>query len=42
MAKDYSKDQLVQKSVADLLANELSWTAIQSFSPKLMSEEIEV
>ena len=42
MVKDYNKDQLVQKSAADLLANELSWTAMQSFSPKLMSEEIEV
>ena len=42
MSKDYSEDQLIQKSAADLLENELSWTTIQSFAPKLMSEEIEV
>ena len=26
MSKDYSEDQLIQKSAADLLENELGWT----------------
>ena len=28
MSKDYSEDQLIQKSAADLLENESGWTSV--------------
>lgn len=36
MAKDYSKDMLIQKSAADLLENELGWTAVYAFDEVLV------
>ena len=30
MARNYSEDQLIQKSAADLLENELGWTSVMT------------
>ena len=35
MSKDYSEDQLIQKSAADLLENELDWTNVQLFASQV-------
>lgn len=32
MSYSYSEDQLIQKSAADLLENELGWTNVQLFA----------
>ena len=31
MAKDYSEDQLIQKSTAELLEKELGWKSVYAF-----------
>ncbi len=31
MAKDYSEDQLIQRSAAELLEKELGWTSVYAF-----------
>lgn len=38
MAKDYSEDQLIQKSVADLLENELGWTSMMAWDAEVLGE----
>ena len=35
MSKDYSEDQLIQKSAADLLENELGWISVQLFASQV-------
>ena len=36
MAKDYSEDQLIQKSAADLLEKELGWTSVYAFDKEVL------
>ena len=36
MSKDYSEDQLVQKSTADLLETELGWTSVYAFDQETL------
>ena len=38
MSKDYSEDQLIQKSVADLLENELGWTSVMAWDAEVLGE----
>ena len=38
MAKDYSEDQLIQKSAADLLENELGWTSVMAWDAEVLGE----
>ena len=38
MAKDYSEDQLIQKSAADLLENELGWTSVMAWDTEILGE----
>ena len=36
MAKDYSEDQLIQKSAAELLEKELGWTSVYAFDKEVL------
>lgn len=38
MSKDYSEDQLIQKSAADLLENELGWTCVMAWDAEVLGE----
>ncbi len=38
MSKDYSEDQLIQKSAADLLENELGWTGVMAWDAEVLGE----
>ncbi len=38
MSKDYSEDQLIQKSAADLLENELGWTSVMAWDTEILGE----
>ncbi len=38
MSKDYSEDQLIQKSAADLLENELGWTSVMAWDAEVFGE----
>lgn len=38
MSKDYSEDQLIQKSAADLLENELGWTSVMAWDQEVLGE----
>ena len=38
MSKDYSEDQLVQKSAAHLLENELDWTSVMAWDTEILGE----
>ena len=38
MSKDYSEDQLIQKSTADLLENELGWTSVMAWDAEVLGE----
>lgn len=39
MAKDYSEDQLIQKSTAELLENELGWKSVYAFDNEVLGEQ---
>lgn len=36
MAKDYSEDQLIQKSTAELLEKELGWKSVYAFDNEVL------
>ena len=36
MSYDYSEDQLIQKSTADLLENELGWKSVYAFDKEVL------
>ncbi len=36
MSKDYSEDQLIQKSAADLLENELGWSSVMAWDAEVL------
>ena len=36
MAKDYSEDQLIQKSIAELMEKELGWKSIYAFDQETL------
>ena len=36
MAKDYSEDQLIQRSTAELLENELGWKSVYAFDQETL------
>ena len=38
MSKDYSEDELIQKSAADLLENELGWTSVMAWDAEVLGE----
>ena len=38
MSKDYSEDQLIQKSAADLLENELDWISVMAWDAEVLGE----
>lgn len=38
MSKDYSEDQLIQKSAADLLGNELGWISVMAWDAEVLGE----
>lgn len=38
MSKDYSEDQLIQKSAADLLENELGWISVMAWDAEVLGE----
>ena len=38
MSKDYSEDQLIQKSAADLLENELGWISVTAWDAEVLGE----
>ena len=38
MSKDYSEDQLIQKSAADLLEKELGWTSVMAWDAEVLVE----
>ena len=38
MSKDYSEDQLIQKSAADLFENELGWTCVMAWDAEVLGE----
>ena len=38
MAKDYSEDQLIQRSAAELLEKELGWTSVYAFDKEELGE----
>jgi type I restriction enzyme R subunit len=38
MSKDYSEDQLIQKSAADLLENELGWIGVMAWDAEVLGE----
>lgn len=39
MAKDYSEDQLIQKSTAELLEKELGWKPVYAFDNEVLGEQ---
>lgn len=39
MAKDYSEDQLIQKSTAELLEKELGWKPVYNFDNEALGEQ---
>lgn len=39
MAKDYSEDQLIQKSTAELLEKELGWKSVYVFDNEVLGEQ---
>lgn len=39
MAKDYSEDQLIQKSTAELLEKELGWKSVYAFDNEVLGEQ---
>lgn len=39
MAKDYSEDQLIQKSTAELLEKELGWKSLYAFDNEVLGEQ---
>jgi type I restriction enzyme R subunit len=39
MAKDYSEDQLIQKSTAELLEKELGWKSVYAFDNEVLDEQ---
>ena len=39
MAKDYSEDQLIQRSTAELLEKELGWKSIYAFDNEVLGEQ---
>ena len=39
MAKDYSEDQLIQKSSAELLEKELGWKPVYAFDNEVLGEQ---
>jgi len=36
MAKDYSEDQLIQRSAAELMEKELGWTSVYAFDKEVL------
>ena len=38
MSKDYSEDQLIQKSAADLMENELGWISVMAWDQEVLGE----
>ena len=38
MSYSYSQDQLIQKSAADLLENELGWTSVMAWDAEVLGE----
>ena len=38
MARNYSEDQLIQKSAADLMENELGWTSVMAWDAEVLGE----
>ena len=39
MAKDFSEDQLIQKSTAELLEKELGWKSVYAFDNEVLGEQ---
>lgn len=39
MAKDYSEDQLIQKSTAELLEKELGWKSVYALDNEILGEQ---
>ena len=39
MAKDYSEDQLIQRSTAELLEKELGWKSVYAFDNEVLGEQ---
>lgn len=39
MANDYSEDLLIQKSIAELLENELGWKSVYAFDSEVLGEQ---
>ena len=39
MAKDYSEDQLIQKSTAELLEKELGWKSVYALDNEVLGEQ---
>ena len=39
MARNYSEDQLIQKSAADLLEKELGWKSVYAFDNEVLGEQ---
>ena len=39
MAKDYSEDQLIQRSAAELMEKELGWTSVYAFDKEVPGEQ---
>ena len=40
MAKDYSEDQLIQRSAAELLEKELGWTSVYAFDKEVFGDSL--
>ena len=38
MSKDYSEDQLIQRSAAELLEKELGWTSVYAFDSEVLGQ----
>ena len=38
MAKDYSEDQLIQRSAAELMEKELGWTSVYAFDKEVLED----
>ena len=39
MAKEYSEDQLIQKSTAELLEKELGWQSVYAYDSEVLGEQ---
>ena len=39
MSRDYSEDQLIQKSTAELLEKELGWKSVYAFDNEVLDEQ---